>query len=153
MWMSVLLLWEQPDLGASHSTWHWPHTSLGPGVPERELSWSGVSVEHPHVPRGKQVDEVQALEETFLRIQDPSSLFRNVHQPSRQKRKHCHEGILRETLKTDTEELTNNASAKSVSSASLPQYEAYTTPTTCTHALTPCKEKEKLPKYFFQRAS
>lgn len=67
--------------------------SLGAGVPERELSWSGVSVEHPHVPRGKQVDEVQALEETFLRIQDPSSLFRNVHQPSRQKRKHCHEGI------------------------------------------------------------
>lgn len=81
--------------------------SLGAGVPERELSWSGVSVEHPHVPRGKQVDEVQALEETFLRIQDPSSLFRNVHQPSRQKRKHCHEGILRETLETDTEELTN----------------------------------------------
>lgn len=111
-----------------------------------------MSVEHPHVPRGKQVDEVQALEETFLRIQDPSSLFRNVHQPSRQKRKHCHEGILRQTLKTDTEELTNNTSAKSVSSASLPQYEAYTTPTTRTHSPL-VKKKKSFLNIFFQRAS
>lgn len=53
--------------------------SLGPVVPERKLSWSSVRVERPHVLRGKQVDKVHALEETPLRIQDQSSLLRNVH--------------------------------------------------------------------------
>ena len=54
-------------------------TSLGPAAPERKLTLNSVCVEHPHVLRGKQVDKARGRQEIFLRVQDQSSLLRNVH--------------------------------------------------------------------------
>lgn len=38
-----------------------PITSLGPVVPERKLSVGSVRVEHPHVLRGEQFNEMRGL--------------------------------------------------------------------------------------------
>lgn len=91
-----------------------PVTSLGPVVPEGKLSVGGVCVEDPHISRGEQFNKMRGLQESFLTIQDRSSLFWNVHYPSGQKWKNCHKGILWKTFKINAniEILTSNISWK-----------------------------------------